>query len=295
MTGRALIIDVEATCTTPEAQATELGWCEVFFNEKGRLQPKEKPSALRCKPEIDITFGAMAVTGIYPEDLVAEPLHSEVLPSIVTSDFTYLIGHNIDYDAKVLINAGVVDTFKRICTLALVRYFYPKDTDHKLTSMLHMLDYEYAKANSKNAHSAKHDVGFCGHILRKLCGMYGITSMEQLYELSEIARIPLYAGFGKHRGKHIHTEIPFDYKTYMLSKDDLDPFVRIAFENSVAQTRFENSERARLKAESKANQNNLLPLEVGSDQDSSQSVPPNLINLDRTESILDSESKENSV
>ena len=247
MTGRALIIDTEATCITPEAQATELGWCEVVFDENGKIKPVLKPQAKRCKPDIAISYGSMAVTGIYPEDIEHEPPHNEVIPSIITDDFTYLIGHNIDYDLKVLMNAGVADNYKLICTLALCRYFYPDESDHKLTSILHMLDYEYAKEHSKSAHSAMHDVAFCGRILYIICRNNNITSMEQLYAISETARIPVYMTFGKHKGLHLHTEVPYSYKTYMLGIPDLDPYVRIAFEQSIAQIKSDRSQAAATK------------------------------------------------
>lgn len=244
MSGRALIVDVEATCLTPQAQATEIGWCEVVFDDVGKIKPINAPAAKRCKPEIPIGFGSMAVTGIYPEDVENEPLHTEVVPSIVNDEFTYLIGHNIDYDLKVLVNSGVVDNYKRICTLALCRYFYPEQDDHKLTTMLHFLDYNYAKENVKNAHSAMHDVAFCGRVLFIICRTQAITSMEQLYEISQKSRIPEYMTFGKHKGLHLHTEVPYSYKTYMLTKSDLDPYVRIAFEQSIAQIKADREQQA---------------------------------------------------
>lgn len=51
--------------------------------------------------------------------------------------------------------------------------------------------------------------------------------MEQLYLLSEQALIPSHIHFGKHRGMAI-SDLPGDYKQWLLRQDELDPYLRKA-------------------------------------------------------------------
>ena len=113
----------------------------------------------------------------------------------------YIIGHNIDFDIRVAANAGInVSQYKAICTLAMVRNLYPDADSHTLGAMSCMLDYEYARANMKDAHGAAADVVMTARLLYIICKNQNITSMDQLYEFSEFARIPAHFPFGKHKG-----------------------------------------------------------------------------------------------
>lgn len=199
----AVAIDFETTCATSEAQATELGLCPVIFSANGILNPRIDAVAVRCKPERDISFGSMAVTGICPEDVANEPSHRSALLPWLPKGPAYIVGHNVDYDIQVAKNAGIdVSEYKAICTLAISRELYP-DAQHSLTAMLYMLDYDYARQHAQNAHSAAHDVRFCIRLLRIFCRETGITDMQSLYEYSEQARIPKVLPMGKHKGKLI--------------------------------------------------------------------------------------------
>ena len=75
----ACVIDFEATDATPEAQATEIGYCGVAFSDKGILNPLHMPAAMLCKPERPISYGAMAITGICPDDVADKPAHGQVV------------------------------------------------------------------------------------------------------------------------------------------------------------------------------------------------------------------------
>ena len=199
----AIAIDFETTCATSEAQATELGLCPVIFSANGILNPRIDAISVRCKPERDISFGSMAVTGICPEDVANEPSHSSALLPWLPKGPAYVIGHNIDFDIQVAKNAGIdVSEYKAICTLAMSRELYP-DAQHSLGAMLYMLDYDYARQHAQNAHSAAHDVRFCIRLLRIFCREVGITDMQSLYEYSEQARIPKIMSLKKHKGKAI--------------------------------------------------------------------------------------------
>lgn len=200
----AVAIDFESTCATSDAQATELGLCPVIFSSDGVLNPRMDAVAIRCKPDRSITFGAMAITGICPEDVAAEPSHIDVVNTYLPKGPAYIIGHNIDYDIQVAKNAGIdISEYRAICTLAIARDLYP-DAQHSLTALLYMLDYDYARQHAQHAHSAAHDVRFCVRLLRIFCRQADITDMQSLYEYSEEARIPKVMPISaEHKGKVI--------------------------------------------------------------------------------------------
>lgn len=196
----ALVIDFEATDASIDAQATEMGFCAVAFYANGALNPLSQPDLIRCKPDRDISYGSMAVTGICPEDIAGEPSHKIVVAQNMPIGPAYIIGHNVDYDLQVASNAGV-DTshYKAICTLAIARALHP-DIEHSLTALLYRFDYEEARRYAQNAHSANFDVRFCIRLLRVFCADLGIKDMETLYQFSEQARIPKTMPIGKFKG-----------------------------------------------------------------------------------------------
>lgn len=199
----AFAIDFEATDATPEAQATEIGYCGVAFSDKGILNPLHMPAAMLCKPERPISYGAMAVTGICEEDVADKPDHTKVVSYYMPVVPAYIIGHNIDYDIQVAKNAGVdTSQYKLICTLAIARKLYP-DIEHSLGALLYRFHYNEARNHANQAHSAAADVRFCVILLRGFCAEAGITDMESLYAYSEAARIPEFMPMGKHKGESI--------------------------------------------------------------------------------------------
>lgn len=56
-----------------------------------------------------------------------------------------------------------------------------------------------------------------------------MASWEELWEISEDARIPKIIRFGKHTGSKIE-DIPHDYKRWLLGQADIDPYLRKALE-----------------------------------------------------------------
>lgn len=199
----AVAIDFEATESGSDAQATEIGVCPIAFSEIGVLNPLAQPIAVRCKPDRPISFGAMSVTGICPEDVESEPSHTVVITKCMPVGAAYIIGHNVDYDIQVAANSGV-DTsgYRAICTLAIARALYP-DGEHSLGALLYRFDYNEARRYAQNAHSAAFDVRFCVRLLRLFCRELGIKDMQTLYEFSEQARIPKVMPMGKFKGSAI--------------------------------------------------------------------------------------------
>lgn len=222
---RAIILDTEATSVV-EPHATQIAWTAIDFN-KAAIKRVGAAYSQNFNPLKPISFGAMATTGICDEDVKDCPPHTIFkLPE----GLEYIIGHNIDFDCQVLANAGCdLSNIKRICTLALSRKYYPDTDSHSLLAMLYLLDYQTARNLASEAHDAMYDVHFTYCVLDKICGHVGITTLEQLYELSEQARVPEFISFGKHKGMAIK-DLPSDYVNWLLRQPDMDPYLRKALE-----------------------------------------------------------------
>ena len=200
---KAIVLDFEATDATGDAQAAEIGIMGVDFYDGilDRSDDQKDVTSKRCKPDRPISFDAMAVTGIFNEDVASCESHIDVCQRLMPKGAAYIIGHNIDFDIQVAANAGVdVSQYKRICTLALARRMLPDLDSHSLGALTYAINPELARRYCRNAHNAGYDVTFTLWLLEHLCELGGITSMEQLYEFSEFARIPTHFPFGKHKG-----------------------------------------------------------------------------------------------
>ncbi len=207
----AVIIDFEATDVSKEAEATQLGWRHINFDDEGHLRAEPLPpnrsepysNYVMCKPDRAISYGAMAVSHITPEDVHDQFSHRKVV-QVLPEGEAYIIAHNADFDIQVAANAGVdVSRYKRICTQALARRMLPNLDSHSLGALTYAINPDLARQYCRNAHDAGWDVTFTLWLLEHLCELGGITSMEQLYLASEEARIPLTFTFGKHQGKTI--------------------------------------------------------------------------------------------
>jgi exodeoxyribonuclease X len=180
----------------------------------------------RYKADKPIELGALATSHIYDEELVDCPPHTDfALPA----GTTYIIGHNVDYDWNVI---GQPDV-KRICTQALSRALWPDADSHSQSAMIYLHYREHARGLLQNAHAALDDVHNCRRllvkILEELAARNGaaVFSFEDLWMISEEARIPTVIRFGKHSGSKI-ADIPADYKRWLLGQADVDPYLRKA-------------------------------------------------------------------
>ena len=177
----------------------------------------------RYNPLKAIELGALATHHILDEELQDCPDYTEFnLPA----NTEYMIGHNVDYDWNIVGQPNI----KRICTLALARRAWPTLDSHTQSALFYYLSRSNAREVLKNAHSALADVKICAVILQSACEALNISNFEDLYKISEQARIPTHMPFGKHKGVAI-ADIPRDYKTWLLNQDNVDPFVRKALEN----------------------------------------------------------------
>ena len=223
-----LIVDTETAKLNGNACEIASLWVDLKdgFLEEGGL------SCERFDPKQPFDFGAIATHHITPDMVDGCRPHNEyTLPD----NTVYIVGHNVDYDAAVLQRAGVdLSSVKLICTLAMARKLYPELDSHTLGALMYFLhdDWEFVRNELKNAHSAAADVMFTSWILRKMVQNPAIKDAEELYQFSELCRVPDRMTFGKHKGMLIK-DLPFDYRRWLLNQPDLDKYWRKALSEVV--------------------------------------------------------------
>lgn len=212
----AIIFDTETTGKINPI-IVEAAWIKVE-----NLNPFKTSEVFsqRFNPGKKIELGALATHHILDEDLIHEPPASEFQLPQFTS---YIIGHNIDYDWSVIGNPDI----KRICTYALAKFLWPELDSHSQSSIIYFLDRLNAKQKLQNSHSALKDVENCAFILEVICKELSISSIDALWEKSEIARVPTHINFGKYKGMAL-ADIPSDYKSWLLKQDDIDTYLKKA-------------------------------------------------------------------
>lgn len=213
---KALIIDCETTNADETAEIVEAAYIDL---------EDDSEYCERFMPTGEIGYGAMAVHHIMPHDLVGcRPSAEFVLPAA-----EFLIGHNVDFDWKVM---GSPDA-KRICTLALCRYLWPELDSHKQGAVMYFLFGAEAQDQVKGAHNALCDVRMCQQIFMScVCELMqrGVCcdTMDDIWQASELARVPTVMTFGKHKGLAIK-DVPRDYMRWYLGQTDTDEYMRKAF------------------------------------------------------------------
>ena len=213
---KTIIFDTEAT-GIKEPVLIEAAWVELESIAPFIIT---NPFEQRYNPGKPIALGALATHHIMDEELVdCPPAASFTLPGNVD----YMIGHNVDFDWEVI---GKPD-IKRICTLALARKLWPDLDNHNQSALLYYLERATARERLRNAHSALIDVGICATILDHICQQLGVKTIEDLYTESEKARTPTTMPFGKHKGMLL-ADVPKDYKKWLFTQQDIDPFLRKA-------------------------------------------------------------------
>jgi exodeoxyribonuclease X len=209
----ALILDVETNGTQP-AEVIELFYS--VHEDLSCLTLLGNTFEKRYGATV-MTAGAMSAHNIMPSEIAGLTafMPSEVPPC------EYLIGHNIDFDWEAI---GKPEC-KRICTLALAREWLPELDSHRLTACMYGILGEKAKGLCVGAHAASVDVSMVAYFLDHFLKRF--SSFEELWRLSELARVPKVMPFGKHKGELIAT-MPSGYRAWLLSQPDVDPFLRKA-------------------------------------------------------------------
>lgn len=184
MTLKAIVFGTE-THDKENPIIIEAAWIDPLTWDEAN-PPEGSTFCQRYNPGVPITYGAMAVHHIRNEDLVGcPPAESFKLPESVE----YIIGHNIDFDWKAIGCPPV----KRICSLALARAYLPNLDSHTQSALMYYFFGAAAKEKLKEAHSSLADVQNLVLILDAMterCVIPGCSEFEELWELSEEARIP---------------------------------------------------------------------------------------------------------
>lgn len=212
----AVIIDTETT-GFDDPEPIEIAWVNA---ERAKRTTQDGYHCKRFKPTKPIAFGAMATHHILPEDLdTCPPPSSFALPK----GTEYIIGHNIDYDWKVIGSPNV----KRIDTCPMARKLWPECDSHSLSALTYYLaaDKRVARRMLQGAHSAETDIRNTERLLHCIARAANMkhAKWHLWHAFSEECRIPTKMPFGKHKGKAL-SEVPLDYIDWLLNKatDPLD-------------------------------------------------------------------------
>lgn len=228
----AYILDTECTGTDHEVdQVIELAWQRAALPGQ-KLEPLQFHS--RYKPSVPIKWGALATHHILESDL-QECTGYQLARLEVPKDAEYWIGHNIDYDWRML---GEPDV-KRIDNLALARFLLPHLDSHTQSALIYYIGHrlgapERARERLQNAHTAAADVANAAtifHYLICLADKQGtdVSSWDAVWRLSEHARVPSVMTFGKFKGQHM-SQVDEGYRTWYKKEANQDPYILKAFE-----------------------------------------------------------------
>jgi len=186
-------------------------------------------------PGRPIEYGAMSTHYVSNEVAATyEPWDPAFLPAV-----DMFIGHSIDYDWEAV---GSPADVRRICTYAMAKRAWPDLDSHKQGAVLiHLLGAEAAIPLLQSAHQAEVDATNNMELVRALAKEWDIATWDEFYDLSETCRMPQTMQFGKYgpdkaknyAGMPLEEMVAKDasYTKWVLSLDDLDPYLRRAIMN----------------------------------------------------------------
>ncbi len=217
---RVFIYDTETTGFT-EPQVVEAAYLEIV-GDPNDMWINESWQARFC-PSKQVELGALSTHHILDHELEGLPASETFKPPFENA---YVIGHNVDYDLDLL---GDTFSVKRICTLAMSRHLFPHLDSHNQSAMLYHFRgrTEETRSMLRNAHSAEQDVDNCFYVLKGILDKHPVSSWEELYQFSEIARVPTVMAFGKYKG-YLIKDLPQDYVNWYLRQTEKDPYMEQA-------------------------------------------------------------------
>ncbi|WP_417459040.1 3'-5' exonuclease [Kordiimonas sp.] len=218
----AIVIDTE-TNRREDPEPIEVSWFSVELLEC-ELCADQLPVTYRFRPDGKFECGAVAVHGIFPQDVANCPPSSEAIDHLPPL-CEYFIGHNVDFDWRVMGSPDV----RRICTLALARKYMPGLDTYQLGALVYeIMGYDdFSRELVSGAHGAAADVAMARIIASYVTSENNIETIEELWQASEAARIPDVMPFGKHKGEPI-AMVPQSYKDWLLGQSDVDEYLRKA-------------------------------------------------------------------
>ena len=229
-----LLFDTETTGNSTEDRIIQVGGI--------LLQNGSEPVIYDelCSTSREISFEAMAVHNITPEDIKDKPafsktdFHKMLLENNASSNF--LIAHNINFDLDMLQKEGFENNYTLIDTFRCAKHLLPDERSHALQYLRYSL--ELYKSEQKEAqklgitikaHDAIGDVLVMKLLLSKLK-----ESLQELYpnenpmqKMTELTNTPVIIKtfkFGKYKDRLIE-EIAMEdggYLAWMLKSLELD-------------------------------------------------------------------------
>lgn len=251
--GKAIILDCESTGLVEPIDAVEIAYHYIDTNFK---RVEEDFFYSKFMPNVDIHPKAAEVHGFTKETLAGQPnINTFVFPT----DVSYMIGHNILYDYKVIRKPNV----KLICTKELsIKYLTKKSGAgtkglNTLTGLITSYYPDIAEELIANAHSAAQDIDLCYLILLKILEVAPeLDSFEKLaaqcsqpdntkggIKLSSLIKQDSYTknyslGFGKYKGISLEVVNIADrhYLTWIAEKStmpqDMKDFIKQFLKNN---------------------------------------------------------------
>lgn len=239
----AVIGDTETTGPCPASdQVVESAFLSLPATPTEFVHAKFESMAMQHQyfgHSVPMSLGAQNTHHIMPSKLGGQPL-MEYPPR--TPPMTYFIGHNGDFDRDMLDLKGA----KVIDTLPLARRYFPGLDSYAQGAVLYHIGRitkrppEWARDMLKEAHSAAADVINCARILKYIIYLIdrdnkvkGQLTWEDIYQVSQDARVPTVMGFGKHKGKDF-ADVPQDWIDWYMKCDNPppDPYVIIALKKA---------------------------------------------------------------
>lgn len=222
MAYRIIFLDTETTGVAKHDRLIQL-----CYKVHGTQTPVTK---LYCPP-VPISFEAMAVHHITPEDVAAKPTFAqsgdrEALQELLQESI--LVAHNAAFDIEMLRREGV-QTNMYIDTLKICRYLLDEPT-YKLQYLRYKLGIDVKEAK---AHDAQGDVEILQALWLWLVRRMKEQSENVFSHMVQLSRQPTILRrihFGKYRG-FTFEEIPRDYLHWLSQQSDWDEDLRYTIDH----------------------------------------------------------------
>lgn len=211
------VVDTETT-GLPEngpVEIVEIGWTDILEGMDGSLIVDDGPRSRLCKPEIRISYGAMATHHI-TEAMAAQGIDQNEIAGYL-GDADIYAAHNATFDKPLL---DLEWRAPWICTLKCARHLWPDLDSHSNGAIRYALNLCLSAIDQEKAtpaHRAGPDTWITAKLLIRLSEELTVDEMIEISaNPSRILKMP----FGKHRGKRL-AEIPDDYLHWIVTQSDM--------------------------------------------------------------------------
>ncbi|NET30664.1 MAG: 3'-5' exonuclease [Cyanothece sp. SIO1E1] len=188
---------------------------------------KDEVVDIIVKPPVPIKLGAIATTGIFPEDVKDYPGWSDKETKLVQKYVSnhVAIAHNIKFDKGMLEKEGVVDWPYMICTYKVAHHLFPEIDSHKLAAIHYHLGFR----EKLNWHDAETDVKALMEVFDaltlRMVEKYKFDQRSAIKMMIEITKKPLLLyrfTFGKYKGELWKDCTDYGYLEWIEKKSDLN-------------------------------------------------------------------------